>query len=469
MNIQNQIKRTLSKSTSIEHICGLLEDNEIKNRSELAELVCVAFGFYDPLGRVQKGGCLKALRELEEAGHFTLPEARRKPVARSPRLLSKPVPLPVEVPSQAGEVRGLELVLVSTPEQMRIWNELMIEEHPQGAGPLVGRQLRYLIGSQHGWLGGFGFAAAALQLADRDEWIGWETELRRTHLHFVVGMSRFLIRESVQCHNLASKMLSMSLAVLPADFEQRYGYRPWLAESFVDTSRYWGTCYQAANWIAVGKTKGRGRQDRFNQSALSPKEIYLYPIEKDFRRRMSLSPNAGLGPLSPADGLETEHWAKNEFGGAPLGDARLSKRLVNVAAGKAGMPERAFSGVAEGNMPALKGYYRMIDQPEKSAVNMANILRPHRKRTVRRMMGQKTVLCIQDGSNLDYTNLSQCEGLGKEKRPVTYKNLNSRVFRLAVGPCGLFSRGNSKNLARLMPQTVALPFSSKTPRKKPGS
>ena len=439
MNIQNQIKRTLSETASLEYVCDLLESKEIEHRTELATLVCKQYGFYDARGQAQRGGCLKALRELEFAGHFDLPVRRTQPGRHSPRRLSKPVPLPLGVPSKVGEVRGLELVLVSTPDQMRVWNELMIEEHPQGAGPLVGRQLRYLIGSQHGWLGGFGFAAPALQLADRDAWIGWNGEQRRMHLHIVVGMSRFLIRPSVQCYNLATKVLSLSMAALPDDFERQYGYRPWLVESFVDTSSYSGACYQAANWMVVGKTKGRGRQDRFKQFALSRKAIYVYPLEKDFRRRMGLPPDAGLGALALADGLAAADWAQNEFGGAPLGDARLSKRLVNVAAAKGEVPDRAFSGVAKGDWAAVKAYYRMIDQPEESAVTMSNILAPHRARTVRRMMGQKTVLCLQDGSDLNYTNLDQCEGLGETGTNQT--GAKSRGLHLhstlAVAPNGL--------------------------------
>ena len=439
MNIQNQIKRTLSETASLEYVCDLLESKEIEHRTKLASRVCKQYGFYDARGQEQRGGCLKALRELESAGHFDLPVRRTRPGRHSPRRLSKPVPLPLGVPSKVGEVRGLELVLVSTPDQMRVWNELMIEEHPQGAGPLVGRQLRYLIGSQHGWLGGFGFAAPALQLADRDAWIGWNAEQRRMHLHIVVGMSRFLIRPSVQCYNLASKVLSLSMAALPNDFERQYGYRPWLVESFVDTCSYSGACYQAANWIAVGKTKGRGRQDRFKQFALSRKAIYVYPLEKDFRRRMGLPPDAGLGALALADGLAAADWAQNEFGGAPLGDARLSKRLVNVAAAKGEVPDRAFSGVAKGDWAAVKAYYRMIDQPEESAVTMSNILAPHRTRTVRRMMGQKTVLCLQDGSDLNYTNLDRCEGLGETGTNQT--GAKSRGLHLhstlAVAPNGL--------------------------------
>jgi hypothetical protein len=439
MNTQNQIKRTLLESTGLEYISNLLKGKEIAHRTDLAKRTCKQFGFYDARGQTQIAGCLKALRELESAGYFTLPVAQQTPGKKTPRRLTNPVPLPVDVPLKVRDVQGLKLIMVRTSEEMRIWNELMIEEHPLGAGPLVGRQLRYLISSQHGWLGGFGFAAPALQLADRDAWIGWDREQRRAYLQFVVGMNRFLIRPSIECRNLASRTLSMSMAILADDFERQYSYRPLLIESFVDISRYTGTCYRAANWIEIGKTKGRGRQDRFTQSALSTKAIYMYPIENDFRRRMGLSPNAGLGVLDLADGLEENQWAEHEFGGAPLGDARLSKRLVNVAAAKAEVPSRAFSGVAKGDWAATKAYYRMIDQPEESAVNLPNILAPHRKRTARRMMGQQTVLCLQDGSELNYTNLDQCTGLGDLKANQT--GAKTRGFNLhstfAVAPNGL--------------------------------
>jgi len=409
---QNQIKGALSESSGIAYIRTLLKDNAIRSRTELAERICKHFEFYDVRGRMQRAGCLRALRQLDASGHFILPKGRISHHRCSPRHLSKPVPPTRDVPSRVEDVEGLELILVTDLEQMRTWNQMMMDEHPQKAGPLAGRQLRYLIGSRHGLLGGFGFAASALQLADRDQWIGWDAEIRQNYLHYVVGMSRFLIRPCVQCRNLASKALGMIMAVMPADFERKYGYKPWLIESFVDTRAFTGACYRAANWICVGKTKGRGRQDRYNKSELHPKDIYLYPIQHDFRQQMGLSPNAGLGALSPDDGLDTETWAENEFGNAPLGDARLTKRLVSAAAAKAQVPGQAFSGVAKGDWAATQAYYRMIDQPDESAVSMTNILAPHRTRTMRRMMGQQTVLCIQDGSSLNYNRLDQCTGLG---------------------------------------------------------
>ncbi len=413
MKVQSQIKRALSKPEAIEYVLGLLEEEEeCFTRTELAEVVCEEFGFQDPRGQNQLGGCLKALRDLEAKGWFQLPRPEIQKGGPAPRRLSKTVEEPQAVPAEVGDVGGLELILVEQESQMRIWNELMIGEHPQGAGPLVGRQVRYLIGSAHGWLGGFGFAAPALQLADRDRWIGWDSEQRRAHLQGVLCLSRFLIRPSVECRNLASRLLSMSLQQVVEDFQRRYHYRPWLVESFLDTSQFSGASYRAANWILVGQTKGRGRQDRFSKREKTIKDIYVYPLEKDFRTRLGLMAGAGLGPLGPADGLDGKQWAKQEFDGAPLGDARLSKRLVDIAQSKAEKPSRAFTGVAEGDWPAVKAFYRFIDHPDEEAVSMPHILQPHRERTVQRMKAQRTVLCIQDGSDLDYSSLAQCKGLG---------------------------------------------------------
>jgi len=443
METQNQIKRTLSLPASIETVREMLTTPEITTRTKLAKRVCEEFSFYDTRGLHQISGCVKALRDLESAGSILLPavsiRSGRKPGDTAPRRLASPLPPPVEVPAQVGEIEDLKLVVVEREEELLIWNELMAGEHPLGAGPLVGRQLRYLIGSDCGWLGGFGFGAPALQLASRDRWIGWTREQRQSYLHVVVGMSRFLIRPGVVCSNLASKVLSLCMERIGDDFEKRYAYRPLLIESFVDTSQYSGASYKAANWLEVGKTKGRGRQDRLSEYAVPVKTIYVYVLEKEFRKQLGLSSQAGLGALDPGDGLDGTSWAEEEFGGAPLGDKRLSRRLVNVAAVKAEDPGRAFSGVAKGDWPAVKAYYRMIDQPEESEVTLEHILAPHRERTIRRMMGQQTVLCVQDGSELNYTNLDRCSGLGELKANQTGAKMRGMRLHstLAVAPNGL--------------------------------
>ena len=414
MEAQSQIKRTLSRPGSIDSIRRLLADGSHASRSSLAQAACAHFGFFDARGRAQSAGCIKALRELEQAGHFVLPSVAPsgRGKGKTARRLEAPVPAPEDVPAQAGEVSALALIKVDSLEQMRLWNEMLLREHPQGAGPLVGAQMRYLIGSEHGWLGGLGFAASALRLADRDQWLGWDEPTRAKHQHRVVGMARFLIRPSVRCHNLASRVLGMALRGLGEDFEAQYGYRPWLVESFVDTEHFAGTSYQAANWLHIGQSQGRGRQDRAHTTPKSIKDIYMYALEPQYRALMGVAPPPAPVVLDIAQGLDEAQWAEHEFGGAELGDQRLNGRLVQSARALAAMPGRAFSGVAQGDKAAVKGYYRLIDKPDDSQVDMQAILAPHHERTVQRMRALPTVLCIQDGSDLNYSGLAQCQGLG---------------------------------------------------------
>jgi hypothetical protein len=392
-------------------ICALLSQAEETRRTDVARRLCERFDFYDARGWAQTAGCLKALGELSQAGHFTLPAPRSRPQPGSPRRLTGPVPAPQGVPDAAGAVRELELVLVDSDERMRIWNELMLREHPCGAGPLVGAQLRYLIGSAHGWLGGFGFSAAAITLRDRDAWLGWDEATRRSQLHRVVSMSRFLLRPR-GCKNLASRVLGRVLRRLADDFESAFGYRPYLVESFVDTAVFNGGCYRAANWVRVGETQGRGRQDRGHRREAGIKAIYVYPLVEDFRERLGGEAPASWAPLAAGEGLEAPSWAVQEFGGAPLGDERLSRRLVASVARLAEQPGREFSAVAQGDVAAIRGYYRLIDKPDDAAVTMAAILAPHQTRTRQRMAHEARVLCVADGTTLNYNGLAECEGLG---------------------------------------------------------
>jgi len=382
MERENQIKRTLARGEAIAHIRCVLDGDERLNRTQLAARLCEHYGFIDARDRLQLSTCLRALRDLEKRGQIHLPAPVVQHGPPRPRRLSEPVAVPQDVPSQVGDVLGMELIIVESVAQMRIWNEMMIGEHPRGAGPLVGRQLRYLVGSEHGWLGAMGFGAPAFHLRDRDRWIGWDYEMRRAQLHRVIGLSRFLIRPEVHCQNLASHLLGLVLRRLPGDFEKRYGFRPWLVESFVDTSCFSGTCYRAANWVRVGCSQGRGRLGRPGELIETVKDIYVYPLEKDFRLKLGVQEQMGQGALEVAEGLGADEWAEQEFGGAPLGDKRLGRRLVVCAESKAEQPDRAFSGVAQGDWPAVKGYYRFIDHPDDSAVTMENILLPHRECTI---------------------------------------------------------------------------------------
>ena len=411
MKIHNRVKVVLTSPEAIEHIRSILEGRKDINRTGLAVILCEHYGLYNSRGFPQKDSCLEALRELERNGQIVLPALYNVSALANSKHLPEAVPPPRDVPEKASEVRGLKLLPVVSDEQKLLWNALMIQEHPQGPGPLSDLRLQYLIESDHGLLGGIAFSPVALILDDRDKWIGWNVNTRDTHLHRVIAMSRFLIRPQVHCHDLAPQVLQKVMCIVPDDFERRYRVRPWLVESYAETGSSLDRDFLAAHWTFVGHTRNRGGMGRARKMAME-EDIYLYPLEHDFRSKMGLSPDSGRGGVEIADGLSEESWAEKEFAGASLGDKRLSDRLVSCAASQAKLPDRSFCGVAEGKWAAAKAYYRFIDHPDEEAVSMDNILQPHRERTIRRMMAQKTVLCIQDGTGLNFTSLSSCTGLG---------------------------------------------------------
>ena len=172
-----------------------------------------------------------------------------------------------------------------------------------------------------------------------------------------------------------------------------------------------GASVRAANWVRVGETCGRGRGDRTHAAPETRKAVYMYALEPAWRARLA-APAPAVAPLAVGDGLDAESWAGHEFGEARLGDARLSARLVQSAQHMAESPMRAITGAAHGARALVKGHYRLIDQPADSAVTVDNILAPHRERTLRRMQAHDTVLCIQDGTRLNFTRRGQTQGLG---------------------------------------------------------
>ena len=414
MEVQNQVGRSLRGNLArLRDVVNGAVSQGVDSLGQVADHVCEAFDFRDGRGRLQRASCCAALTDLEAAGHVSLPRCRHSGggARRAPRVLAHPVAPAVDVPDTVGALQDLTLVLVETDAQRRVWNTLMAHEHPRGAGPFVGPQLRYLVDSAHGWLGGVGFAACALRLQARDAWIGWDDGGRRRHLHRVLGLCRLLVRPGIGCRNLASHLLGRAARAVGDDCERRHGYRPWLLETFVDETAQTGASVRAANWVRVGETCGRGRGDRTRAAAETRKAVYMYALEPAWRARLA-APAAGIAPLAAGDGLDAASWAGHEFGGARLGDARLSARLVQSAQHMAESPMRAITGAAHGARALVKGHYRLIDQPADSAVTVGNILAPHRERTLRRMQAHELVLCIQDGTRLNFTRRGQTQGLG---------------------------------------------------------
>ncbi len=405
------VQQILAQPQHTRLVRQLLEPKVVSTRSALARELCQRLDLRDPKGDWRLATTLKALRDLEAQGFWTLPAATLPPSgAWNPTRLHQRVQTPIAVPACVEDVRGLQLIEVTTEEELKIWNELMIREHPLHQCRLVGRQLRYLVASEHGWLGAIGFGSAALYLEDRDEWIGWTASQRMEHLPRVLNMNRFLIRPGVRCENLASQVLGLCARRVAEDFERRYGLCPWLLESFVDRSRYDGCCYKAANWIQVGQTKGRGRNGRRDEGK-SLKDIYLYPLVENLQERMGIE-RSPLVALDAASGLDATGWAEQEFGDCELGDPRRTRRLVKIVGDQAAQPSGSYSQAAGGNRYDLKGYYRFLNS-QREELNLEGLLQTHRTQTIRRMKRESTVLIVQDTTELNLSTRSACEGLGQ--------------------------------------------------------
>ena len=314
MLAQNQIARTLGDAAARSRIAGILAQESFVSRHAVGRRLCDEFGFFDARGRPQLAGCLKALTALEARSELiTLPSPQAPAVRPGPHILQAAVSAVQEVPNRLEEIEDLDVVPVTSRADRRTWNTLIAHEHPQGIATFAGCQIYYLVRSAHGILAAAGFSAAALRLAVRDRWMNWSDEQRQAHLNRVVGLNRFLIRPGVVCLHFASHVLGRILRRLPQDFEARYGYRLWLVETFV--SPPWSErSLMAANFLRLGLTAGRGRQDVMNSRASVQKWVYIYELDRKWRRHLGVDFVDHAPSLMLGEGLSRADWAGNEFG-----------------------------------------------------------------------------------------------------------------------------------------------------------
>lgn len=184
------------------------------------------------------------------------------------------------------ELADIRVRLIAPQERLR-WDALMQAHHYLGGGRLVGKSLRYVAEAQGEWLALMGWAGAALKCAPRDRWIGWSKALQWQRVRFIVNNSRFLILPGVRVANLASRILSANLKRLCADWQRIHGHAPLLAETFIDPSRFAGTCYRAANWIDLGETRGFAKSNASYVAHGQSKRILVYPLCPKARAMLS--------------------------------------------------------------------------------------------------------------------------------------------------------------------------------------
>ncbi len=247
--------------------------------TEIARTICEWLDWKRPSGRLKNHECRLLLERLRDQDLLTLPALQRSG-RQGPRTVSITAESDPQSPIQTtvADLQPLRLVQVPSIESAR-FRQFIERYHYLGYRIPTGASLRYFVQAGSGqMLACLQWSSPAWTMAARDRWIGWSTQQRARNLQYVVNNSRFLILPWVRVKGLASSILARAANQLVGDWRQHYGYTPMLLETLVDTARFNGTCYRAANWIDLGKTSGRGRMDRHHRNDIVPKTIFVLPL-----------------------------------------------------------------------------------------------------------------------------------------------------------------------------------------------
>ncbi len=258
------------------------------SRTELANTLCELLDWSRPNGKLKTVECRQFLEQLQEHHLLQLPELRNKGRGKSQKIALTAVSAEAQrLQGTVKDFKPISLRLVATAQQRTLFRELIERYHYLGYRIPFGAHLCYLIEASQPAptvVGALQFSSPAWRMAARDDWIGWTDTLRTRQLQRIVNNSRFLILPSARIKYLASHVLSLASRRLVSDWQASYHVKPLLLETLVDTQRYSGVCYRAANWLELGQTSGRGRQDRTHtRHGASPKRLFVYPLRADAR------------------------------------------------------------------------------------------------------------------------------------------------------------------------------------------
>jgi hypothetical protein len=272
---------------------GLIRDLLVEHphwgRTRLSEELCRRWGWRNAQGRLKDMAARTLLLKLEWGGRIRLP-ARQRPSSNGLRNRHMPVVEPATDPIR-GTLRDLRplSVRVATPgsQDLRLFNGLLARYHYLGHRNTVGENLRYLVRDRHGRPVACAlFGSAAWKCAVRDAFLGWERTTRERNLQRLTNNTRFLVLPWVLVPHLASHLLGLLARRIRTDWQAKYGHPVEALETFVDRQRFQGPCYRAANWLRLGATQGRTRNDREHRIRTAVKDVYLYPLVADFRREL---------------------------------------------------------------------------------------------------------------------------------------------------------------------------------------
>ena len=266
-----------------------IAENPGMSRRKLSAKVCEAWQWRQSNGALRDMVCRGLLLMLHRAGEIELPAVRF--IARNPLVeRERPAPMLIDtspITESLSELQPIEVRQIRRTGDEPLFNSLIEHHHYLGYEQPVGEHLKYLMWAQRRPIACMAWSSAPRHLGSRDRYIGWSMEARKRNIRLIAYNTRFLILPWVRTPHLASHILSRVTGALSKDWEQMYGHPVYFVETFINPERFRGTCYRAANWVLLGRTTGRGKDDLTHRQNRSIKEVYGLPLTRQFRELLS--------------------------------------------------------------------------------------------------------------------------------------------------------------------------------------
>ena len=291
--IQNMPKLT---KAHIDQINKLIQDNPSMSRTELSRELCRLWDWRSPTGQVKDISARDMMRNLDKKGLIHLPppiQTPRKPGASSDKIIYvEHDDTPIE--ANIKDIKPIVINIVTNAQDNRLFKSLIQQYHYLHYDRSIGENIKYLVYGNNGrLLSCLMFSAAAWACIARDDYLGWNSEQRRSGLPYITNNSRFLILPFVHIPHLASHILGAIARRISNDWYTKYGHDLILLETFVEQDRFRGTCYKAANWIWAGFTAGLGRNSTSTSPAVPVKDVWIYPLCNDFKEELRIAGVSG--------------------------------------------------------------------------------------------------------------------------------------------------------------------------------
>lgn len=289
MDIAIKYRGKVATPKDVEFINQLILENPKLSRRALSQKLCKAWNWVQPNGTLRDMVCRGFMLQLYSAGYIKLPP--RKVTPNNPFLnRKKPQKVDIDqtpIEKSVSQLQPIKILQVRRTNFEKLFNSLIAHYHYLGYCHPVGEHLKYIIFSRQRPIACFAWSSAPRHIGCRDRFIGWPPQILKKNLHLIAYNSRFLILPWIRSHNLASHLLGKMSKTISGDWERVYSHPIHFLETFVDKGLFKGVCYQASNWVYLGDTTGRGKNDKTNKANRSIKATWGYPLTKHFRKLLN--------------------------------------------------------------------------------------------------------------------------------------------------------------------------------------